>query len=146
MRHMDKRGGFFAGLCVIVVLGGCTGAELAVIGAASSGLETGQEITRMGRLKLALMEEGPAVVGAAEQACHDLGLRIYHVEQKTPHSWAVSAAERRRTLRIIVQERAPRLTQIEVNVGIFGSQSIAELILKRVVAALEEKQAEPAAG
>lgn len=129
-------------LCLFCLVG-CTGAELAIVGAASSGLQTGNEITRTGRLKIAVMEEGPTAVAAAERVCTELGLKVYDRRGPDDYKWVLSIADRRRTMRVVILERTPKLTQVEVNVGIFGSTSVAELILKRVVAELERDD-EPA--
>src|SRR5690606_30448238 len=49
-------------------------------------------------------------------------------------TWVLRVSDRKRAMRVIVEERAPRLTQVQVNAGLFGPRAVAELILKRIIA------------
>lgn len=135
MRQTWIHGLLFA---MLFILPGCTGAELAIVGAASAGLSTGQEITRTGKLRLALMQTGPQLVDAAESACDELGLKIYERKQVDDYKCVLRVSDRKHTLRITVLELAPNLAEVEINVGFFGSGAEAELILKRIVAKLRD--------
>lgn len=122
-------------LCLGLV--GCTGAELAVIGAASSGFKTGMDVSRSGRIKLAVMAEGQQAVDAGVRACEQLGLTVDRVEQRGERSWVIDFHDRKDHMQVVIEERAPRLTQVRVNVGWFGPKAVAELVLKRIIAELE---------
>lgn len=126
----------WAWAAVVLGLGGCGGAELAVVGAANSGAEAGATVWRAGKLDATFRADGDTVREAVLWALEDLQIPVLGVAEPDPRRWVIrgeDAKERDYVLR--VDERSPRMTQLQVDVGWFSSRGTAELLLRRVMEA-----------
>ncbi len=114
---------------------GCTGMEPAMIGAVA---QTGSSVLENGKLRSSHWNSLDNMVAAAIGACDDLGLHIY--EQTTTrdgHRVTIKAADSHSKGTVITfNRRADRLVRTTINVGFFGYDPTAQLLMKRIEAHL----------
>ncbi|MEM8737724.1 MAG: DUF3568 family protein [Planctomycetota bacterium] len=117
---------------------GC-GVELAVLGAAASAASSGSAVFKQGKLNASWMGEFEDVIAAGEHAVYDLGLRPTHsLGDPDKGVWKIIARdEHRDTLKIDIRRQTPRLTEFQIDVGWFGRESTARLVLKRMAVAIQ---------
>ena len=126
-----------------LTLPGC-GVELAVLGAAASAASTGSAVYRRGKLDASWMARFERVVAAAELAANDLGLELLSsVGDSAAGTWTLTArnaADEKFIVRI--ERKAPRLIEFQIDIGWFGHEPTARLMLKRMAVAigLEEER------
>lgn len=132
---------------VTIALGmspGCTGIEPALVGAAVSGVGVGLGATRLGKLNVAFYARASDVADAAQRVGEELGLILVETRGDQRNRWVFHYIENRKNWVIItVQRRTSMITHTQVNVGWFGSGAVAQLVAKRIGAAMFGKDVDP---
>lgn len=120
------------GCCV--GLGGCTGVEPAIIGAAFTGAQAGVTVSRLGKLQVAERATGLQVVEATLASAAELGLTVRKRELEDHNRWEILLVDNRKAIiEVDIDQRSPRLTWFQVDVGVLGNKPMAQLVLKRVL-------------
>jgi hypothetical protein len=126
-------------ICSALVCGGCALIPLdtlsTVLGMASSAASTGPEVYRAGKLETALMIQYPQLLQNARAAAADLRLHIARdrSDSKSPDNWDFKLRDDRGAqIEITVQRRSPMLCRCRVDVGFFGSEPTAKVILRQI--------------
>ncbi|MEM9882295.1 MAG: DUF3568 family protein [Planctomycetota bacterium] len=136
-----RRGRRIAGSCLIAGLAlgpaGC-GVELAVLGAAASAASTGSAVVKQGKLDASWMGSFDLVVAAGEAAVGDLGLVIIRSDgDAAAGHWTITALDQdKEKIIVTVDRKSVALTEFRIDVGWFGSESTARLVLKRMAVAI----------
>ncbi|MEM6458327.1 MAG: DUF3568 family protein [Planctomycetota bacterium] len=136
-----RRGRRIARNCLLIGLAfgpaGC-GVELAVIGAAASAASTGSAVFKQGKLDASWMGPFDLVVAAGEAAMGDLGLVITRSDgDASAGRWTITAVdEEKQKITVTVDRQTVALTEFRIDVGWFGSESTARLVLKRMAVAI----------
>ncbi|MEE9404133.1 MAG: DUF3568 family protein [Algisphaera sp.] len=119
-------------------MSGC-GADLAVLGAAASAASTGSSVYKRGKLNASWMADVEQVVTAAERAAAELGLELLSsVGDSQEGVWTVTARDMSDTKFMVrVERKAERLTEFQIDIGWFGQEPTARLLLKRMAVAIE---------
>lgn len=122
------------------LLGGCAGGlELAAVGAAASATEAGETAVKRGKIKAAHLATLEATVRAAEHAIEDAGLTFTHGRWRPDHRVELQAEdEKGATYNIRIERRTPRLVRYQLDVGWFGHNATARLLLNRMQVHLAE--------
>ncbi len=124
--------------CVLVVALACgsagCGVELALIGAAASAASTGSAVYRRGKLNASWMADFDLVVAAAEAACSDLALVITASSGDARKGQWIVRSEKNdgKDIVIRIERKSPSLTEFQIDVGWFGSETTARLVYKRM--------------
>jgi hypothetical protein len=128
---------FTAGLLLVFSLGGC-GVELAVLGAAASAASQGSAVYKRGKLQASWMGQFDMVVAAGEAAGSDLGLLMRSTNGDVAEGeWeTVFYTYDGKRIEIRTTRRTPQLIEFQIDVGWFGSESTARLLLKRMAVAI----------
>lgn len=117
---------------------GC-GVELAVIGAAASAASAGSAVYARGKLQASWLGPFDIVVGAAEEACGDMGLQLMESRgDVTKGVWTIVAMDDHKDKIVVsVHRQTYQLTEFQIDVGLFGKQATAQLYLKRMINAID---------
>lgn len=131
----------------LVGAGGC-GVELAVIGAAASAASQGSAVYKQGKLNVSWMGSFDRVVAAGEAAGSDLGLIIMSTEGDAAEGTWETVLSTRDGDKIVVRttRKTRKLIQFQIDVGWFGSESTARLLLKRMAVAINLDAMEDGSG
>ena len=128
-------------------LAGCAAIPLAALGTAlgvgASAVSTGASVYSLGKLNSAEHATADAVRHAAEATADELDFRtlrggfdeagrVYTVR------WADALGA---TLDVVIDQRSARLTWLRIDVGVFGNEPTARLILERIRARLPNANA-----
>jgi len=130
------------GAVVLLASTGC-GVELAVMGAAasaaSSAASAGSAVYARGKLEAAWLGHFDLVVGAAEEACGDMGFYMVSSQGDLGKGvWKMVAVDDQGDkISVRVTRQTAKLTEFQINVGLWGKQSTARLYLKRMVEAID---------
>jgi len=128
----------------LLTLPGCTGAELALLGAAGAAAESTEAVARRGRFNAAHHAAFEEVKAAARAAIDDLDLRVIEIAKDTDEQYKVRAGGTGDVfVTIIVWYETDRLTLSRVSVGLLGSMPVARLVLQRMRIALGEGEPLP---
>jgi hypothetical protein len=117
--------------------GGCTTAAVAtagtVAGIAASAVSTGADAYRMGKLDSADQVRYDDWIAAARAAADDLDLKVQRWSDDGKGVWRGTLADdRASTVSITVERRTDTLCRTRIDVGVFGSEPTARLILTRM--------------
>ena len=117
--------------------GGC-GIELAMIGAAASAASQGSAVYKSGKLNVAWMGDFDEVVAAGEIAGNDLGLLIVStVGDAQEGTWKTKlTTSDGEDIVIKTMRKTPQMVHFQIDVGWFGHESMARLLLKRMAVAI----------
>lgn len=126
-------------LCVLVNFTAGCGVELAMLGAASSAASSGSAVYKRGKLNASWMASFDEVVAAGEAAFDDLGMKVTRSKgNEKKGKWAIVAVnDDKNKVKLKVDHKASRLTEFQIDVGLFGKEPTARLILKRMAVALQ---------
>ena len=115
-------------------LGGCAGGiEYAAVGAAATAAQTGETVIKRGKINAAQIATIDDVVAAIREACGELGLEITLDQRKKPQDHRITAEDEKGSdHKFRVRRRTDRLTHYQIDVGWFGSNATAKLLLNRV--------------
>jgi hypothetical protein len=127
------------GLILMIQCAGCITASIATVGAvldaASSAVTTGSDVYQLGKLNGAVMGSYVECCNAVRLAAADLRLHIIR-DYKTGKRGDIGKFRLQDDLKnvtdIVIERRAERLCLCEVNVGFFGSEPTASLIMDRI--------------
>jgi hypothetical protein len=125
-------------LAAPLTLGGC-GIELAALGAAASAASQGSAVFQRGKLAVSWMGQLDTVVAATEAAGTDLGLLTRHSSGNVVEGqWrTVMYTHDGDKLVVTVQRKTPEFVQFTIDIGWFGSEPTARLLLKRMAVAID---------
>jgi hypothetical protein len=138
------------GAGVLLATGGCEIIPLATLSTAFSIAgtvgSTGPEVYSSGKLDTAIRADADDCRRAVRLAATDLGLRIVR-DRKLPgdrQQWDFKLVDDRQSvIEITVERRAPMLCWCQVNVGIFGSEPTAKLIMGTIESHLSPAATQP---
>jgi Protein of unknown function (DUF3568) len=125
--------------------GGCAVIPLAtfatVLGIASTAATAGPEVYQQGKLDSALMANYHDVRQAVRRAARDLGLRVLRDRQSgCGWDWDFKLEDDRGSkMEVTIQKRAANLCRCRVNVGLFGSEPTAKLVMSQIRAEINPK-------
>lgn len=125
--------------CAAASLSGCAALPLAalgtVIGVGASAVSTGASVYSLGKLNSAEPASADQVRHAMEAAADELDLRAQPGSgfdesgiTYTGH-WTDAFGAK---IDVIIQQRSSRLTRLRIDVGVFGNEPTARLVLARV--------------
>lgn len=149
----------FAFRCAVVVLGGgllifCAGCELvplatmsSVFGMAGTAVTTGSEVYKSGKLNIAFMANSATVQEAVREAAKDLHFRMIRGKSSQDmETWKVELEDNLQAkFEVTVERRTAMLCLCQVDVGLFGSEPLARVIMARIRAHLPSTAAAPPA-
>lgn len=124
---------------------GCAaGVDIALIGAAagaaSSAADAGSAVYSAGKLRSVGMLDVESTRTAVLIAADELGLEIDEENEPRPGQYRIVLIDELNSrIYIHLQERTPTMTRLTINIGLFGSEPTARLILKRIAVAVNEQ-------
>jgi len=126
------------GLCLLLNLTAGCGVELAMLGAAASAASTGSAVYKQGKLNASWMASFGLVVAAGEAAFKDMGMTIEKSKGDTEKGvWTIVAVnDDGDKITLTVDRKSARLTEFQIDMGWFGREATARLLLKRMAVAI----------
>jgi hypothetical protein len=120
-----------------VCAGGCATAAVVsagtMVGLAASAVSTGADVYRMGKLDAADEARFDEWVAAVRAAAAELDLKLAKETNDGKGVWRCTLTDERNSkVRVSVERRTRALCRTRIDVGWFGSESTARLILARV--------------
>ena len=120
-------------LFLIICTNGCAYLDLA--GAAAPVVSTGLDLFKLGKLDASVMANFNDCCNAANAGASDLGLRAVRQYKggKTVQVWETTYEDEtnyKSTIRVV--RRTARLSQCRIDVGLFGSETTARLLMDRI--------------
>ena len=125
-----------AGLCSAVA--SCA-APVVIATTGFGALQTGTEAFIRGELEAALATPLPEVYEAAQTAIKELEFTPRAAKLGDYNGYVYARETQGRKVDIDLEKKSPRVTKVNIRVGIFGDQAIARLILGSI-----QKQLSPA--
>jgi hypothetical protein len=126
-------------LCFLLLIaeGGCVTASLAtlgtVLGFAGTAASTGAEVYNLGKLDFSVMATNDDCRRAVVAAAADLQLHVTRDEKASKDTWEFDLEDDvKGRIGVRIQRRAARLCQCRVDVGWFGSEPTAKLVMERI--------------
>jgi hypothetical protein len=145
------RGLFYFGAVLLVSCGGCALIPLAtlgtVLGIAGTAVATGPEVYGLGKLDRAMMARDGDCRRAVRLAAGDLQLRIVFDGKKRGcgQEWEFELRDEQKSeIEITVERRSPMLCLCRVDVGWFGSEPTARLVMEVIESHLQHAATRPA--
>ena len=129
-------------LCLpLLVLPGCAGGlEFAALGAAANAAQTGATTVRGGKVNAVHLADAATLADAVVRAFNDLGLRTtLHRESSPRHRTLMARDDLDSRVTVRIEQRTPRLSRYQIDVGIFGHVLTARLVLRRIEAQLQDR-------
>ena len=110
-----------------------------MIGAAASAVSSGSAVYKHGKLDASWLGPFDQVVTAGEVAVGDMGMHLRQTHGDAEEGvWKIVAADDHNEKVVIhITRQTPVLTEFQINVGWFGHESTARLLLKRMALAIE---------
>jgi hypothetical protein len=125
--------------CVALLLcaGGCAEATIAtaatVAGIAATGVSTGADVYRMGKLNSVDMTSFEELRDSVRKSAVDLQLTLVSQEDYEPGKWRCRLEDDEKTpMRVYIEKRTGKLCRTRIDVGVFGSEPTARLLLARM--------------
>lgn len=116
-----------------------------MVGAATSAGETAMGVFRAGKLTVTRRQPMAGLQRAAEEARAALDLQVVKVDDDEDDFWAlVLEDDDGRDITIRLQRRTSLVTQIQIDVGPFGSRSMSQLVYAAINQALPPDEYGPA--
>jgi Protein of unknown function (DUF3568) len=144
------RGLFYVGAVLLLSCGGCALIPLAtlgtVFGIAGTAVSTGPEVYALGKLDRAVMASDGDCRRAIRAAAGDLRLRIaVDGKRACGQKWEFELRDERKSeIEITVERRTAMLCRVRVDVGVFGSEAIARLVMEVIESHLPHAATRPA--
>jgi hypothetical protein len=139
----------------VTILFGCGGCEIitlatvsTVLDIAGTAITSGPEVFSMGKLDTALMADYGEIQKAVRRAAGELHLHLVRDRQKskTKDIWDFQLQDDLKAkIEVTVERRSPMLCKLQVNVGLFGSEPTARLIMHRIESHLPPAATAPSA-
>jgi hypothetical protein len=112
-----------------------------LVSSAGSAVSAGRDVYGLGKLDAAEMARFDQTVLAAQQAADDLGLRFKPLSPKPPPKDSSVMVlpffdDKGSRVNVRVERRAVRMVLVRIDVGLFGSEVTAHLMLSRLRAHL----------
>ncbi|MEM7682513.1 MAG: DUF3568 family protein [Planctomycetota bacterium] len=145
-RAKPKRAACLGGFLTLALLPGC-GIELAMVGAATTAGQSAFGVFRAGKLTVNRRQPMEGLQRAAEEARAALDLTFVDVRDHDPERWELKLKDDRNahiTIRLV--RRTSIVTQVQVDVGPFGSRSMAQLVYAAMHRSLPPDEYAPADG
>lgn len=102
-------------------------------GIAATALSTTTDVYRLGKLDSADPIPYDLWIQATRQAAGDMGLAVALDEETEPGVWRMLLQdERRGRIKIRVERHAEHLTRTRIDVGFFGSEPTARLLIDQI--------------
>lgn len=125
--------------------GGCTTAAVVsagtVAGLAASAVSTGAEVYRLGKLDSADEARFDEWIDAVRIAADDLHLQIAKESDERKGEWRCTLVDERKSkIKVTVQRRTETLCRTRIDVGWFGSEPTARLLLAQVRLYIEPEE------
>jgi Protein of unknown function (DUF3568) len=125
--------------CLLLSCGGCITASIATIGAmigfAGTAATVGNDVYHLGKLYRSVMATQDDTRKAVRATAGDLGLKVLS-ESPPSHDNPVSEYlledDQKKKMGVSLDQRSAKLCQIRVDVGIWGSEPTAKLIMDRI--------------
>lgn len=145
-KNSHRRWSRFAGACGVIFCGillfgssGCVALPLATIGTllggAGSAAVAGTEVYNLGKLDFSVMGTFDQCKAATLAAAGDLELRVVRSEavgRRTNETSIELEDDLKKKITVSLDSRTGQLCQCRVDVGIFGSEPTAKLIMQRL--------------
>ena len=136
---------FICAATAAVCAGGCTTAAVVsagtVAGIAASAVSTGAEVYRLGKLDSADEARFDEWIDAVRIAADDLHLQIAKESNKRKGEWRCTLVDERKSkIKVTVQRRTETLCRTRIDVGWFGSEPTARLLLAQVRLYIEPEE------
>jgi hypothetical protein len=118
--------------------GGCATAAVAsagtMIGLAASAVSTGADVYQMGKLSSADQTRFDDWIADIRAAADDLHLKVVRESLNNEEGeWRCTLADDQKAkIKVFVQRRTETLCRTKIDVGLFGSEPTARLILARI--------------
>ena len=123
-------------MAISLSCGGCAAIPLAVLGTAAgiaaTAVSTGADVYSLGKLDAAEMASFREVCNGVGAAADDLSLHLVSTKVKDRRLIVRLADDQKATIDVTVEPRTARLTRLRIDVGLFGSEPTARLLLKRI--------------
>ena len=106
-----------------------------LVGIATSAVSAGPEVYRLGKLELCLMATYPETCAAARDAVNDLRLQMISdaPESGAENGWELRVRDDTKAeVAITIERRTPALCWCRIDVGMFGSESTARILMERI--------------
>lgn len=125
-----------------LLLSGCAALPLAALGTVAgitaTAVSTGADVYSMGKLDSAELAQLHEVHDAIHHIAAEMGLSFVR-EDAEPGKFHFRYADSQEAItKITLDARTPELTRIRIDVGVFGSEPTARLMLKRIRVYLAE--------
>jgi hypothetical protein len=138
------------GAVLLLGCGGCALIPLAtlstIFGIAGTAVSTGPEVYKLGKLDGAVMANDVACRRAVRLAATDLQLHIVlnRKECGSSQNWDFELQDERKSkIEITIERRSPMLCLLRVDVGWFGSEPTAQLVMTVIKSHLPEAATSP---
>jgi hypothetical protein len=123
-------------LSLPLLVTGCAALPLAAVGTVAgitaTAVSTGADVYSMGKLDSAELATLDDVHGAVHQSAEEMGFELRR-EQAKPNVFGFEFIDQRNSItKVTLEARTPRLMRIRINVGVFGNEPTARLMLKRI--------------
>ena len=118
-------------------LGGCAAATIAtagsVAGLAATAVSTGADVYHLGKLDSVELAKQIDLVDAIRQTAADLHLDITREQHDKKGKWSLRLTDEwGTTIDISVERRTETMSRTRINVGLFGSEPTARLLMLRI--------------
>jgi len=124
-----------------VALCSCTGLEPAALSAGASAAQSGATFFTQGRftsIELARFDDAERAIRAAAK---EMSLRFIEDETGDERTRIVYRDERGQSIVVVVQRRSETVTRIAADVGTFGENGLASLLMRQTAAQLRSMDA-----
>lgn len=122
------------GFCLLLGFTSGCGVEMAMLASAASAASSGSAVYKQGKLNASWLAPFNIVVAAGEGAFNEMGMTVKKsAGDDSKGTWTIVAVDDdndKITLKVV--RATPTLTEFQIDVGWFGRESTARLMLKRM--------------
>ncbi len=139
---MNARGVSTALLIGVAAVGAsCTGLEPAAISAGASAAQSGATFFTQGRFTAVELASFTDALDAVHAAATDMSLDLIEDTIEDGRARIVYRDERNQSIVVVIQRRTESVTRVRADVGTFGENGLASLLLRQMSAKLREMEA-----
>ena len=124
-----------------VILAGCTGLEPAAISAGATAAQSGATFFTQGRFSSIELTEFKDAEIAVRAAAGEMSLRLAEDEPGPDRTRLVYFDEQHQSIVVVIERRTETVTSIEADVGTFGENGLASLLMRQTAAQLQAMRA-----